>query len=161
MTQRSRPNAKGHTEWRTRRSWDGVPYHSSRVTALRYGPGCSTATNPQNVHYLNENCFSVPNPITFDSTMLWREDLLFGCSGSKPSQSTVPTGLALASNLSEIEARLKCDHARGAVAAEAHAEQSGRRRSGIGKRAEPGLRRWFSRDTGQHHGRKRKIRMVE
>jgi hypothetical protein len=29
-----------------------------------YGPGCSTATNPQNVHYLNTNCFSVPNPIT-------------------------------------------------------------------------------------------------
>ena len=29
-----------------------------------YAAGCNTATNPQNVHYLNTNCFSVPNPIT-------------------------------------------------------------------------------------------------
>ena len=27
------------------------------------GAGCTTATNPQNIHYLNLTCFSVPNPI--------------------------------------------------------------------------------------------------
>jgi hypothetical protein len=33
-----------------------------------------------------------------DSTMLARENHLFGCPRSKPSQSSVPTGLALASD---------------------------------------------------------------
>jgi hypothetical protein len=33
-----------------------------------------------------------------DSTMLPRENHLFGCTRSKPSQSSVPAGLALASD---------------------------------------------------------------
>src|ERR1039458_6438356 len=51
---------------------------------------------------------------------------------------------------SELDARLKCDHARGTVAPEAHAQQAGRRRGRVSKCAEAGLRRAIAGDAGHH-----------
>ena len=61
----------------------------------------------------------------------------------------------------ELEAQLKGDHARGAVAAQADAEQSRWRRSGVGERAESGLRGGLAGDAGEDHAGKAEIRVIE
>jgi hypothetical protein len=63
--------------------------------------------------------------------------------------------------ISELHAHLKSDHSRRAITAQTDPEQACRRRSGVGDRSEPRLGRGFSRNAGQHHAGKRKIRMVE
>ena len=61
----------------------------------------------------------------------------------------------------KLKAQLKGDHARGAVTAEADAQQAGRRRGRVGEGAETCLRSGISRNAGEYHARKPEIRMVE
>src|SRR5712691_1125401 len=62
---------------------------------------------------------------------------------------------------SELQSRLKRDHAWRAVAAQTDAEQARGRRDGVSKRSEPSLCRRLSWNAGQHHVWQPKIRMVE
>src|SRR5271169_4871023 len=61
----------------------------------------------------------------------------------------------------EFQAQLEGDHARGAIATKADAEQSGGRRGGVGKRAESSLRGGFSWNAREQHAGQPKIRVVE
>src|SRR5271163_1288566 len=61
----------------------------------------------------------------------------------------------------EFEAELEGDHARGAVAAQAYAEQAGWRRGGVGECAKAGLRGRLSWYAGIDHAGKSEIRVVE
>ena len=62
---------------------------------------------------------------------------------------------------SKLNTRLKRDHPRRTITAQADAEQSRGRRSWIGKRPETGLRTWLSGDARQNQAGQPKIRMVE
>jgi hypothetical protein len=65
------------------------------------------------------------------------------------------------SSSSELDARLKGDHARRVVASQTDAKQAGRRRRGVGQTPETSLRGMLSWNAGQHHAWKSEIGMVE
>src|ERR1700691_139794 len=81
--------------------------------------------------------------------------------GLQDSVTDNPVSQDLAFRGSKLQAQLKCDHSRRAVASQADAEQSCRGRRGVGDRSKSTLRRWLSWNSGQHHTGKRKIRVVE
>jgi hypothetical protein len=62
---------------------------------------------------------------------------------------------------SELQACLKRDHARTAIATQADAQQAGGRRSRIAKRSKPCLRGRLSWNPRQRHAGKPEVRMVE
>ena len=62
---------------------------------------------------------------------------------------------------SKLQARLKSNHTRGAVAAEADAEQAGGRCGRVSEGAETGLRFRLAGNAGQNHAGQSEIRMVE
>lgn len=63
--------------------------------------------------------------------------------------------------MSEFKARLKGDHARGAVASQADTQQPGRRSRGVGERAKSGLSRRIARNACIHVAGKTKVWMIE
>ena len=62
---------------------------------------------------------------------------------------------------SELDSRLKRDHAGTAVASQSDSEQSGGRGGGVRQRTEAGLCGRLSRNTGQHDARQAEVGMVE
>src|ERR1700723_1870150 len=62
---------------------------------------------------------------------------------------------------SELHPRPKCNHSWTAIATQTDAQQAGRRSSCISERSKASLRGRLSRNAGQHHAWKSKIRMVE
>lgn len=62
---------------------------------------------------------------------------------------------------SELQTQLERNHAGCAIAAQAHAEQTGRWRGRVGNRSKSSLGRGLPRNAGQHHARKCEIRMIE
>lgn len=61
----------------------------------------------------------------------------------------------------KLDARLKRDHAWGAITAQTHAEQAGRRRGGVSERPKPSLGSWLTWNAGQCDAWKSKVRMIE
>src|SRR5208337_2033018 len=62
---------------------------------------------------------------------------------------------------SELQASLKRDHSRTAIATQPDAQQAGRRRSCVRKRSKARLRGRTSWNAGLHHAGEAEIRMVE
>ena len=61
----------------------------------------------------------------------------------------------------ELEAQLEGDHAGGAVAAEAYAEEARWGRGGVGEGAEAGLGGGFAGDAGEDHAGQAEIWVIE
>src|ERR1017187_1957601 len=62
---------------------------------------------------------------------------------------------------SELQPRLKRNHARTAIATQTNAQQSGRRRSGVSERTKTSLSGRISRNAGLHYAGQTEIRTVE
>src|ERR1017187_4733032 len=62
---------------------------------------------------------------------------------------------------SELQPRLKRDHARTTIATQTNAQQSGRRRSGVSERTKTSLSGRIFRNAGLHYAGQTEIRMVE
>ena len=94
-----------------------------------------------------------PRPATRDPTN--------AASHSASSQYIIAGAGSGAPAASELDARLKRDHARRVVATQAHSEQSCRWRGGVSKRSKSRLSRRLPRNPRQHHAGESEIRVVK